>query len=223
MSNVAVSRARLLGGLLLLLLATGCRSVAPVLKIGLVAPFEGHDRAIGYDVIYSARLAVRTINDSGGVAGHRLALVAYDDSGDPALAADVARALVVDEDVIAVLGHWQAETTAAAAPIYAAAGLPLLPMGRPPLAAVPPESLPPAFIAAYEQVTPFDETAGPFAATAYDAVGLVQAALAQAAMAQGALTQGGADGALDRPAVAAVLASVTIDGISGRLSLAPDR
>lgn len=48
--------------LLLLALATlaaGCASVDPVVKIGLVAPFEGRHRAIGYDAIYSARLAVR--------------------------------------------------------------------------------------------------------------------------------------------------------------------
>ena len=46
----------------LLLLLLGCASVRPVIKIGLVAPFEGRDRAIGYDAVYAARLAVRQAN-----------------------------------------------------------------------------------------------------------------------------------------------------------------
>ncbi|MCA9936880.1 MAG: ABC transporter substrate-binding protein, partial [Anaerolineales bacterium] len=68
---------------IILLILSGCASVDPVVKVGLVGPFEGANRAIGYDVIYSARLAVREINAAGGVGGYRLSLVALDDSGDP--------------------------------------------------------------------------------------------------------------------------------------------
>ena len=67
-------------------LLSGCASVQPVVKVGLVGPFEGANRAVGYDVIYSARLAVREINEAGGIGGYRVALVALDDSGDPQLA-----------------------------------------------------------------------------------------------------------------------------------------
>ena len=67
-------------------LLTGCQSVAPVAKVALVAPFEGAQRAVGYDVIYSARLAVREINEAGGIGGYRVSLVALDDGGDPELA-----------------------------------------------------------------------------------------------------------------------------------------
>ena len=70
----------------LVVVATGCQKTDPVVKIGLVAPFEGRYRPIGYDVIYSARLAVREINAAGGIDGHRVALVALDDGGDPQLA-----------------------------------------------------------------------------------------------------------------------------------------
>ncbi len=98
----------------------------PVLKIGLVAPFEGHYRYVGYDAIYAARLAVREANAAGGVAGYTVELVAYDDGGDPATARKVAQALALDDAVVAVIGHWLDETTLAAAPVYAEAGLPLL-------------------------------------------------------------------------------------------------
>ncbi len=47
-------------------------------KIGLVAPFEGSYRSIGYDAVYAARLVVREINATGGIDGVRLELVAYD-------------------------------------------------------------------------------------------------------------------------------------------------
>ena len=80
--------------LLFIFLLSGCASVDPVVKIGLVAPFEGQNRAVGYDVIYSARLAVREINEAGGIGGYRVALVALDDSSDPTLAAQTAHALV---------------------------------------------------------------------------------------------------------------------------------
>jgi len=162
--------------LLVIFLLSGCASVDPVVKIGLVAPFEGQNRAVGYDVIYSARLAVREMNEAGGIGGYRVALVALDDSSDPTLAAQTARALVADPQVVAVVGHWGEETTAVAAPIYAAAGLAYLPGGD----SSDPAALSADFRAAYEAVTPFDETPGPYAGPAYDAFQLLWQALAEA-------------------------------------------
>jgi ABC-type branched-subunit amino acid transport system substrate-binding protein len=185
--------------LLLLIFLTGCASVDPVIKIGLVAPFEGEGRAIGYDVIYSARLAVREINEAGGIGGYRVALVALDDSGDPELARQTAESLAIDPKVVAVVGHWLPETTAVAAPIYAQAKLPFIPMGQPPFGATDPTSLSPEFRQAYEAVTPFEETAGPYAATTYDAFQLLWQALEKGEQ---------TGGKLDRAAVAAALAGL---------------
>ncbi len=173
----------------LLLLLLGCASVRPVVKIGLVAPFEGRDRAIGYDAVYAARLAVREANAAGGIGGYKLALVALDDRGDADLATQTAAALVVDTDVVAVVGHYLPETTAAAAVVYANGSLPLLPAGAPPFAAADPTALPPAFVAAYEGITPFDETPGPYAGPTYDAFALLWLALAQAEETGGGVTR----------------------------------
>ncbi|MGC9469739.1 MAG: ABC transporter substrate-binding protein [Anaerolineae bacterium] len=109
----------------------GCHpyAVPRVVKIGLVAPFEGHDRYIGYDAVYAARLAIREINTAGGLDGWRFELVAYDDRGDVELAQSVARNLAIDPDVVLVIGHYRPDTTAVAAPIYAEAGLPLIAIG----------------------------------------------------------------------------------------------
>jgi len=171
------------------MILSGCASVKPVVKIGLVAPFEGRARAVGYDAIYAARLAVREANAAGGIGGYRLAVVALDDHGDPELAAQSAAALAVDPAVVAVVGHYLPPTTAAANEVYANTGLPLLPAGAPPFAAADPAALPPAFVAAYEDVTPFDETPGPYAGPTYDAFALLWAALAQAEETGGGITR----------------------------------
>jgi hypothetical protein len=156
--------------LLLWLLLTGCAAAPPVVKVGLVGPFEGRYREIGYDAIYSARLAVREANGTGGIGPYRLALVALDDGGDPELAAQIAASLVLDPAVTAVIGHWLPETTAVAEPIYREAGVLFIPGGRPPYGPVDPAELSPEFVAAYAAVTPFDETVGPYAGPAYAAM-----------------------------------------------------
>ncbi|MCA9874047.1 MAG: ABC transporter substrate-binding protein [Anaerolineales bacterium] len=172
----------------------GCASVDPVVKVGLVAPFEGQNRAVGYDVIYSARLAVRQINEAGGIGGYRVALVALDDSSDPDLARQTAESLAVDPQVVAVVGHWDAVTTAVAAPIYAAAGLPLLTADQASAAT----ALPADFRAAYEEVTPFDETPGPYAGPAYNAFQQLWQALAEAKESTGTIDRTAVSAALSR-------------------------
>lgn len=155
------------------LLITGCASVQPVVKIGLVAPFEGAQREVGYDAIYAARLAVREINAVGGIGGYRVALVALDDGGDVQLAQETAASLAIDPAVVAVIGHGLAETTAVAQPIYKDAGMPLLPLGNEPFTTQDPALLPAEFQMAYNDVTPFDETAGAYAAATYDGMMLL--------------------------------------------------
>ncbi len=100
-----------------------------VLKIGLVAPFEGHARDLGYDAVYAARLAAREINAGGGIGGWRVALVAFDDRAEVEMARIAARNLAIDAEVVAVIGHYIPATTEAAGPIYAEAGLPLVALG----------------------------------------------------------------------------------------------
>jgi ABC-type branched-subunit amino acid transport system substrate-binding protein len=113
-------------------LLTSCsviRVTQPVVKIGLVAPFEGEYRYVGYDAIYAARLAVRQANAAGGVGGRTVELAAYDDRGAVEGAVAAARSLAQDPQVVAVVGHFRDQTTAAARPIYEQAGLPLIVAG----------------------------------------------------------------------------------------------
>ncbi|MBL8045521.1 MAG: ABC transporter substrate-binding protein [Anaerolineales bacterium] len=107
-------------------LLSACTVTRPVIKIGLVAPFEGRYRDVGYEVVFAVRLAVREINAAGGVGGYSVELVALDDSGDEQMALEQARKLATDASVIAVIGHWRENTTLAAAPEYERAGIPLI-------------------------------------------------------------------------------------------------
>ena len=114
---------------LLLLAVGGCTatgSTKPIAKVGLVAPFEGLYRPLGYEVLYAVKLAIRERNASGGVAGYMVELVALNDDNEPAVAAQRAREMAVDPDVVGVIGHFSSPTTLAALEEYRRAGLALV-------------------------------------------------------------------------------------------------
>ena len=104
----------------------GLGSTSPVVKIGLVAPFEGLHRHLGYDVLYAVKLAVRERNAAGGMSGYMVELVALDDGNDPAQAPLQARKMIVDADVMGVIGHFSDEAALAALDEYHRAGLALI-------------------------------------------------------------------------------------------------
>lgn len=207
--NGAAVRSVALGCLLVLLFlaVSGCQRVTPPVKVGLVAPFEGRHRDVGYDAIYAARLAVREINANraDGAGALRLELVALDDSGDPQLARQAAASLVVDDRVVAVVGHWLPETTEAARPLYERGNLPLVALGSEPFVQTPPETLPASFHEAYGAVTPFEETPESYAGATYDAVYLLYRAL------EDAETMGD----ISRAGVAASLEGLQYEGLTG--------
>ncbi len=115
----------------LLLLLAACRvpgTTRPVVKIGLVAPFEGRYRYLGYGLFAAVRLALREANAAGGVGtpAYSVELVAYDDGADPEMARQQAEKLAVDPAVVVAIGHFREATPCAALPVYARAGVPLL-------------------------------------------------------------------------------------------------
>jgi ABC-type branched-subunit amino acid transport system substrate-binding protein len=127
--RVLLGAGRVVRVALLLPLLAACAfpgTVRPTVKIGLVAPFEGRYRYVGYDVIYAVRLALVEANRDGGVAGYGVELVAYDDGANPNAAVEQARKLDVDPAVVGAVGHFREETTAAAAATYIKAGIPLV-------------------------------------------------------------------------------------------------
>ena len=102
-----------------------CTVTRPVVKVAIVAPFTGIYREIGYQVLNGARIAVKEYNNNNSNMP-LLELIAFDDEGDPTRAVEQAHKILTDEKVIVVIGHWLDQTTAAAAPIYMNANIPLV-------------------------------------------------------------------------------------------------
>jgi ABC-type branched-subunit amino acid transport system substrate-binding protein len=99
---------------------------ALVVKIGVIAPFEGAGRPLGYAVLPAIKAAAAEANARGDLGRYRVLVVAFNDDLHGPTAAAQARALALDGEVAAVVGPWSAETVAAAAPILAEAGLPFI-------------------------------------------------------------------------------------------------
>lgn len=111
--------------LLPLSLLAGCYgSTPPVIKLGLIAPFEELHRDDGYAALHAVRLAVDQRNAAGGVAGYRVALVALNDNASPDDARQAADSLGVDRDVLGVIGPLHGAAAQAAGPVLAQRGLP---------------------------------------------------------------------------------------------------
>ncbi len=104
----------------------GCRDVSspPVVKIGLIAPFEGPSRPLGYEVLDGVKLRLNQWNQ-----GHhtpKVELVALNDDGNPELAAVLPAQLAQDPDIRVILGPPQGHTAMAALPGLEETGLPTL-------------------------------------------------------------------------------------------------
>lgn len=101
-------------------LLSACRamgSAAPVVKIGLIAPFEGLGRPLGYAILPVIQEVVGEANTRPELRGYRLSLVALNDDSYGPEAAAQARLLALDPEIVAVLGPWIGSTLEAAAPV----------------------------------------------------------------------------------------------------------
>lgn len=74
----------------------------------------------------SAQLYFDRLNAEGGIDGHPVELLRFNDAGDLQTAENIAHQIVADNRILLVIGHRTSTTSLAAAPIYAAAGLPAI-------------------------------------------------------------------------------------------------
>lgn len=97
--------------LLLIMILTGC-SQKPIL-IGFSGEMTGPRGEMGVAGRDAAQLAVDTINANGGIHGIPLRLIAIDDQGSADIAKQVDKELI-DQGVVAIIGHMTSEQTAVA-------------------------------------------------------------------------------------------------------------
>ncbi|CAK0748089.1 Peripla_BP_6 domain-containing protein [Azospirillaceae bacterium] len=101
------------------------RTTEGELRFAVIAPLTGPRQAIGQAIRNGAELYASQVNGSGGVFGHKITLLAFDDGDDPERARIVAQQ-AVDAGVIGVVGHWSGAAAAAAEEVYRSRGLPAL-------------------------------------------------------------------------------------------------
>ena len=103
-------------------------------KIGFAAPLTGGQAHYGADFRSGVQLAIEDMNGTNPVIGGKpvhFVLDAQDDQADPRTGTTVAQKLV-DDGVVAVIGHYNSGTSIPAAPIYAKAGTPQVAMATAP-------------------------------------------------------------------------------------------
>ena len=145
-----------LAALLTVPLVSACTgSTQPIVKLGLIAPFEEAHRADGYAALWAVKLAVNERNAAGGAGGRQVALVALNDNSRPEEAAMQAAKLGIDRAVLGVIGPLTDSTAAAAGPVLEDAGLAWLDVAGAPKTETQPAA---EFVAAYRGLAGIDPT-----------------------------------------------------------------
>jgi branched-chain amino acid transport system substrate-binding protein len=91
--------------------------------VALATGMSGPNAAFGDEMRKSIQLYFDDVNKHGGVRGHPVKLLVYDDKDDATTAQQQARAIVADGRALVVIGHRVSAASLAAAPIYQQAGL----------------------------------------------------------------------------------------------------
>lgn len=123
-SGFRLSRAPLAAVLLLAACSgVGGTGSGEAVVFGLAGPMQ---QGYGESTRLGAELALKEINGAGGIGGRTLELRVKDDQASGERAPAVAKELVADAEVVAVVGHVNSGTTRAAGPIYDQEGVPAL-------------------------------------------------------------------------------------------------
>lgn len=104
-------------------------ATAQNIKIGALLSVTGPASFLGDPEEKTLKMYVDEINAKGGVKGHKIDLVVYDDGGDAAKARTFATRLIEEDKVIAMVGGSTTGTTMAALPLFEEAQIPFISLG----------------------------------------------------------------------------------------------
>ncbi len=99
------------------------------IKIGCAAPLTGDQAQIGIDMCNGVELAIEMANDFAkqsavsGTTPLQFSISRQDDQHNPSQAVNIAKKLVSDTDVVAVVGHFNSSCTKPSSAIYSEAGM----------------------------------------------------------------------------------------------------
>ena len=93
------------------------------IRIAVVMPLTGPQEEQGKLILDAVNLCFDEVNRQGGIQGHAVQVVPYDDQGKPDVAAERAKEIVASP-AVTVIGHFTSATSVAAGQIYKAAHIP---------------------------------------------------------------------------------------------------
>src|SRR4030095_12583318 len=102
---------------------------ADTLKIGSIFSLTGSYATIEDPALKGAKLAIKQINEAGGVKGQQIELIQYDGKSTLADIANAAQRLVHEDKVTAIVGVADSGFYLASAPIAQDAGIPYIDVG----------------------------------------------------------------------------------------------
>lgn len=112
LSTAALSLAVAVSGL-----PAGALAADGTIKLGLVAPMSGPNARYGAFSMHGAELAVKDINDAGGVNGMKIELLNADSQGTPVEGVSAARRLIDQDGVDFIIGDVSSSVTLAIQPV----------------------------------------------------------------------------------------------------------
>ncbi|WP_105385297.1 ABC transporter substrate-binding protein [Neorhizobium alkalisoli] len=98
-------------------LVTGAAQAADSIKLGIVAPMSGPNARYGAFSMRGAELAVKDINDAGGVDGMKIELFNADSQGTPVEGVSATRRLIDQDGVDFIIGDVSSSVTLAMQPV----------------------------------------------------------------------------------------------------------
>ncbi len=96
------------------------------IKIGFFAPITGPAAADGMSAKNAVELALKEVNDAGGIKGKKVELIIYDDRLNPQEAVAIANKLIEKDKVIGVVSGSYSGPTRVTAPIFQKAQIPMV-------------------------------------------------------------------------------------------------
>jgi len=119
---------------LLLIITTGCikdngKTPTPpqeTIKVGIIYPETGQDMKYGAFMSEGYKLAVKEINEEGGIKGKKIELIIKDDLSSVNTAKKVTEELIKDESIVSILGSYSDSTTYAISKVCRDNKMPLI-------------------------------------------------------------------------------------------------
>ena len=116
---------------LLLFSVVGCSSPSKttdgakdkIIKIASVTPLSGSQAAVGESIKNGAQMALEERVEEFKELGFELQFAPQDDQADPKVGVAVAQKLIVDNDLMAVVGHWNSGVAIPSSEVYAKGNL----------------------------------------------------------------------------------------------------